>query len=230
MRAAIAFGVLAACALAVPARAAAPAADAGPNDLREFRLGMSVADLPRSGYAGLTCADMPKDAPKDAPGRALRDWADYRQCPAEPSGLRAVGFRYDESANPLAKVNGLYEGTKVGGHPVLLTLLIGDGHGDEGQVDGLVIETDPAARLYLRKKAFLLGDQVKARYGDEGWTCTEAKPTGDEEPIGTVFLHERCEKTTPTRRLILDRDLFRRAGTDIKDFVSSARLEILKPE
>ncbi len=222
---------ISAAALALAAFAVLPAAVGAPasgdqNDLREFHLGMSVADLPKSGYVDLTCADMPKNAPD----RMLQGWEDYRKCPAEPSGLRAVGFRYDESANPLSKVNSVYEGTKVGGHPVLLRLLIGDDNqGGGGRVDGIVIETDPTARLYLRKKAFLFGEQVKARYGDQGWTCTEGKPAADEEPVGGVFLKEHCEKTTPTRHFVLERELFRRAGQDLKDFVSHSRLEILKP-
>ena len=224
MRAILAATLALAALAALPVAALAAAGDQ--NDLREFRLGMSVADLPKSGYLGFTCADMPKNAP----GRTLQGWEDYRKCPAEASGLRAVGFRYDETTNPLSQVNSLYEGTKVGGHPVLLTLLIGgDGQEGGGRVDGIVIETDPTARLYLRKKAFLFGDQVKARYGDEGWTCTEGKPTADEEPVGGVFLKERCEKTTPTRHLVLDRELFRRAGQDLKDFVSRSRLQILEP-
>ena len=206
--------------LALAVLAALPAVAEERNDLREFRLGMSVDEMPKSGYLGFTCID----APKDAPNHDLPGWASFKQCPAEPSGLRAVGFQYDESANPLSKVNGLYEGTKVGGHPVLLTLLIGDG----GHLDGLVIETDPAARLYLRKKAFLFADQVKARYGDDGWSCTEGKPAADEAPVGGVFIREHCEKTTATRRLILDRALFRQAGQDNKDFTSQSRLEILK--
>ena len=221
MRLPLSLGLLLAAALATPALAAAPEGSGAANDLRDIRLGTNVADLPSSGYTGLTCADMPKDAP----GRALESWEDYKRCPEEPSGLRAVSFRYDEAANPLAKVNGLYEGTKVGGHPVLLTLLIGG----DGQVDGLVIETDPNARLYLRKKAFLFGDQVKARYGEEGWACKEGAPTADEEPVGGVFINEHCEKATSTRRLIFDREFFRRAGQDIKDFTSHSRLEILKP-
>ncbi len=224
MRAILATTLALAAFVVIPATLAAPA-PGDQNDLREFGLGMSVADLPRSGYTDFTCADLPKNAP----GRPLQGWEDYRKCPAEPSGLRAVGFRYDESANPLSKVNSVYEGTKVGGHPVLLSLLIGDGHGDEGQVDGIVIETDPTARLYLRKKAFLFGEQVKARYGDQGWTCTEGKPAADEEPVGGVFLKEHCEKITPTRHFVLERELFRRAGQDLKDFVSHSRLEILKP-
>ncbi len=186
------------------------------NDLREFRVGMAVGDLPNHGYQGFACAADPT--------RKLESWQSYGQCPADPSsGLRAVRFRYDEQANPLAKVNDLYEGTKVGGHPALLTLLIGD-----DQVRGLIIETDPAARLYLRKKAFLFGDQAKARYGDDGWTCANREPTADDQPVGSVFIDEHCEKTASGRHLILDRALFRRAGQDIKNFVSRSRLEILK--
>ena len=101
-----------------------------------------------------------------------------------------MGFRYDEAPTRLA-MGEQVEGTKVAGHPVLLSLLIGDGR---DSVDGIVIETDPTARLYLRKKAFLFGDQVKARYGDQGWTCRR-RARGDEEPVGGVFLKEHCEKT-----------------------------------
>ena len=185
------------------------------NDLREFRIGMAADELPRTGYLGFACADDAK--------RKLDGWQDYRQCPAEASGWHAVRFQYDEAANPLAKVNGLYEGTKVGGHPVLLTALMGD----DARLKGLVIETDPAARLYLRKKAFLFGEQVRARYGGAGWACASQDPAADQEPVGGLFVNEHCEKVTATRRLTLDRALFRRAGQDLKDFVSRSRLEIL---
>jgi hypothetical protein len=201
-------------ALILAVAAALPAA-AEENDLREFNVGMAVGDMPRAGYLAFACAD--------GPARKLDVWQDYRQCPAQASGWHAVRFQYDEAANPLAKVNGLYEGTKVGGHPVLLTALIGD----DDRLKGLVIETDPAARLYLRKKAFLFGEQVKARYGDAGWTCASQEPGPDQAPVGGVFINEHCEKATPSRRLTLDRALFRRAGQDLKDFVSRSRLEIL---
>ncbi len=183
------------------------------NDLREFRIGMAADEMPRTGYRGFACAD----------GAKLDGWQGYRQCPAEASGWRAVRFQYDEAANPLAKVNGLYEGTKVGGHPVLLTALMGD----DARLKGLVIETDPAARLYLRKKAFLFGEQVKARFGGAGWTCASREPAADQEPVGGMFVNEHCEKVTAARTLILDRVLFRRAGQDLKGFVSRSRLDIL---
>ena len=185
------------------------------NDLREFRIGMAAEELPRTGYLGFACAG-------DAV-RKLDGWQGYRQCPAQASGWHAVRFQYDEAANPLAKVNGLYEGTKVGGHPVLLTALMGD----DARLKGLVIETDSAARLYLRKKAFLFGEQVKARFGGVGWTCAGQDPAADQEPVGGVFINEHCEKLTAARKLTLDRMLFRRAGQDLKDFVSRSRLEIL---
>ncbi len=185
------------------------------NDLREFRVGMALDRLPRTGYLGFACAD--------DPGRKLDSWQGFRECPADASGWHAVRFQYDEAANPLAKVNGLYEGTKVGGHPVLLMALMGN----DGRLKGLVIETDPAARLYLRKKAFLFGAQVKARYGDAGWICASQEPAADQEPVGGVFVNERCEKTTAARKLTLDRVLFRRAGQELKSFVSRSRLEIL---
>ncbi len=150
----VAAGLLAAFWASAPlaADSSPGAAASGENDLREFRVGMGVDQLPKSGYRGFTCAD--------AADRKLQGWEDYGLCPREASGLHAVRFRYDESVNPLAKVNGLYEGTKVAGHPALLTLLISD----NARVEGLVIETDPAAPLFLRKKAFLFGNQVKARW------------------------------------------------------------------
>jgi len=187
------------------------------NDLREFRLGMKVAELPVSGYTDFTCAA--------APEQELPGWQDHRTCPANAAGLREVRFSYDETANPLAKVNDRFEGTRVGGHPVLISLLIDD----EGTVAGLQIVTDPKARLFMHKKAFLLGQQAKARFGEDGWTCKEGQPSGDEEPVGGVFIKEHCEKVTPTRRVTVERDLFRHGGQDVKDFVGDTKITILLP-
>ena len=205
--------LLLALAAATPVEGATSQDASRDNDLREFRVGMSVDQMPPTGYVAFACAG--------DPARKLGGWQDYRECPAEASGLHGVRFEYDEAANPLAQVNGIYEGTKVGGHPVLLTALLGD-----DRLEGLVIETDPAARLYLRKKAFLFGAQVKARYGDADWTCASRKPSPDEQPVGGMFVDEHCEKTTATRKLILDRVLFRRAGQELKKFVSRSRLRI----
>lgn len=197
------------------ANASGASRDTEPNDLREFRVGMPVAELPATGYRDFSCTD--------APERTLSGWSEYGKCPVGPAGFHSVSFRYDDNANQLARINEDARGTKIAGQPVLVALLIGD----DARVDGLRIETDPQARLYAYKKAFLFGQQVKARYGQEGWVCTDAQPSADEQPVGGVFVKEHCEKTTATRRLVLDRQLFRHAGEDLKKFTDGTQLTIL---
>ena len=193
--------------------AAAPAASQ-PEDLRDLRVGMSIGEIPADEYTHLACAG--------APGHALGGWNEFASCPADPDGLHSVVFRYNDALNPLARINDKYEGTNIAGHPVVLALLIDD----HGEVDAIRIETDPRARLYWRKKAFLLGLTVKARFGDEGWSCQERQPADTEAPVGGVFIKEHCEKTADARKFVLDRALYRRAGQSMQDFVSETHLEI----
>jgi hypothetical protein len=178
------------------------------NDLREFRVGMPVSALPESGYGSFTCAD---DAAQN-----LKDWRDYKLCPATREAFHAVSFRYDSGAN-----NGQ---TVVGGQPVNLALLIDD----SAQVAGLRIETDPHVSLYQHKKAHLFALQVKARFGEEGWTCQKAEPTATEQPVGGVFVHEHCEKVTESRRFLLNRQLFRDPSKNLREFTDATQLTILK--
>lgn len=184
------------------------------NDIREFRVGMPAADLPARGYLDFSCAA--------APDRKIAGWADYKQCPADAAGRHEIGFRYDDSANPVARVNESYNGTLVGGHPVVISLLIGD----DARVDAIRIETDPHARYYFRKKAFLFADQVKERYGQQGWACKDGAPSPEAQPVGGVFIRQHCEKTSAGRHLILDQTLYRDPKRDVRDFVGGTRLVI----
>ncbi|WP_316227399.1 hypothetical protein [Bradyrhizobium sp. SZCCHNR1047] len=187
----------------------AASAQAVPNyDLRDITVGMPVGDLPSEGYVNLTCA-------KD-PNRKLSAWSAWRDCPADEQARHAVRFDFDPETSQ--------DGTKVAGHPVLLTVLVDD----KGTVTGLTIETDPRARLYIRKKAFLLGNQVKSRYGAEGWDCKELEPTAGEQPVGGVFLREVCKKTVPGRTLTVERELFRKPDQDAKSFVDQTLVRITK--
>jgi hypothetical protein len=195
--------------LAFPSNAAAP------NDLREFRIGESVQELPTSGYIHFKCAEVP--------ATTLGSWQDYPRCPADARGLHAVTFEYDPSENPLALMNDSYEGTRVAGQPVRLALLISD----DRHVGGIRIQTDPSVRLYLRKRAFLFGLQARAHYGADGWNCEEAKPRPDEEPVGGVFIKEHCEKTTTTRHLIVERQLYHPAQKPLQDFIGASEVLIL---
>lgn len=197
------------------ARGKGVAAETGKlNDIREFRVGMTVADLPASGYGEFTCVA--------EPNRKIASWSQYKECPADPVGRHEVGFRYDLDANPMASLNEGYNGTRVGGHPVVISLLIGD----DARVEAIRIDTDPHARMYLHKKAFLLGEQVKERYGRDGWICHEGAPSADEQPVGGVFIKEHCEKTTAGRHLILDRELYRDPDQDLSHFVGGTQLLI----
>ena len=185
----------------------AAAQDPGGNDLRDIRLGKPATDLPEAGYGKLACANDSR--------KALTTWLDCRDCPADASGFHAIKFGYDPATDP--------DGTIVAGHPAVLTLLFDDA----GTVSGLRIETDPKARLYIRKKAFLFGIQAKSRYGLDGWSCTEAQPDAGEQPVGGVFVRERCSKTIHNRSIVVERSLFRKPEQDIKSFVSETRMTIL---
>lgn len=186
------------------------------NDLRTFHVGMTVPELPAHGYLDFTC--------DGKPGQSLPGWSAYTSCPADPHGLHDVDFRYDDAYNPRARVNPSAGGTKVGGQPAILTLMIDD----HGVVQGLRIATDPHVPPYLHKKAFLFRDQVRQQFGSDGWTCTTGHPTADEEPIADIFIKQHCEKVTPTRHLYLDTSLYQHPGAHtLKDMVNSTVLTIM---
>jgi hypothetical protein len=184
------------------------AQDPGGNDLRDIRLGKPAMELPSAGYVNLACANDSR--------KTLTTWSGWRDCPADTSGFHAVKFGYDPATSP--------DGTIVAGHPAVLTLLVDDA----GTVSGLRIETDPKARLYIRKKAFLFGIQVKSRYGLDGWSCTQAQPNAGEQPVGGVYVRERCTKTTPNRSIVVERNLFRKPDQDMKNFVDETRISIMQ--
>lgn len=175
------------------------------KDLREIEVGMAVMELPVAGYTNFVCA-----------GKRIAGWSAWRDCPVDAEGLHAIRFDYDPATSR--------EGTIVAGHPAILTLFVEDG----GVVAGLRIETDPQARLYKRKKAFLLGLQVKSRYGEDGWTCREGQPSGGEQPLGGVFVKESCTKTLEGRSIEVERNLFRRPDQDTKSFVDETRIIIFR--
>lgn len=190
--------------------APAAAQQAAGNDLRSIRIGMAVNDLPAAGYVNFACAN--------EQGHTITAWSDWSKCPAGNDGLHAIRFDYDPSTSR--------EGTIVAGHPALLTLLVDD----KGMVAGLRIETDPKARLYMRKKAFLFGMQVKSRYGTDGWTCQEAQPENGEQSVGGVYINESCRKTVQGRSITVERALYRRADQDMKSFVDKTSVLIQRPQ
>ena len=186
----------------------APAAMAagGAGDLHGgVSVGMAVADMPASGYKDFACVE-----PK---AKALAGWAEWKSCTADADGLRELHVAIDEPGEDV---------TLVAGHPVDLTL----GFNEAGRLARIVIDTKRKGPMFLRKKAFLLGLQAKARYGDEGWSCEESPLASDEEPLGATSVKEHCMKSAGDRRVTVDRSLFRKVGSDPKGFTSASHVEI----
>jgi hypothetical protein len=191
------------------------------GDLRDLSVGMRVGELPAVGYVNLACGNDGGE-----PGQALAGWAEFARCPADAAGLYEVAFEYDDSLQQWAAVSDKWEGTQVAGHPVIPSLLIDD----QGVVQRIRIVTDPDARLYLKKKAFLLPIRVMGRYGRDGWDCKDAEPGEGMTPVGGMFIDRRCEKTFHNRRLVLETRLYRTAEQSGREFTDSTRLEIIKSD
>jgi hypothetical protein len=184
--------------------ACASAAEHG--DLRGgVTVGMSAAELPTGGYKDFVCV-----APK---GKSLGSFAEWKTCEPDADGLRDLHAAIDEPGT---------DDTLVAGHPVNLTL----GFDGGGRLARIVIETKSKGPMYLRKKAFLLGLQAKARYGDSGWDCREFPLNGDEEPLGPTSVKEHCVKSAGERKVTIDRSLFRKVGAEAKAFTSESHVVI----
>ena len=192
--------------------AALGAASAVAGDIREFTVGLGVDQLPDTGYLGFTCA-----ADAGGEGQAVAGWGSFRDCPPGPRGLREVFFRYDDSG----AVSEDFEGTMVAGHPVLISLLIGD----DGIVEGLRVSSDPDARDYHKRRARMLSNMVKTRFGLTGWRCIDAPPDSGEFEIGGLYINERCEKDLGDRRVVLLSQFFRRYGETGESIVSTTHFE-----
>ncbi len=187
------------------------------NDLREFRVGMTVSELPQQGYGNFICG-----AGGETGGPTLENWAEYMRCAPDEEGLREVQFQYTATRVEFVKANDKWEGTRVYGHPAIVSLLIDQ----DGVVDGIRIVTDPEARRYMRKKAFLLGQQAKFHFSPKTWRCEAKEPSSGEEPVGGIFRKERCVNRFDNRVVKLEIDLFRTPGQTMESFVNATRIEI----
>jgi hypothetical protein len=198
---------LLACALGVAMTpAAATLAVADHADLYGgVNIGMSAATIPKDDYKDFRCV-----SPK---GKTLAGLTDWRACDAGPDGVRMLHASIDEPGE---------DDSMVAGHPVDLKV----GFSGDGRLARIVIDTKAKGPMYLRKKAFLLGMQAKARYGQDGWTCQELPLAANEEPLGPSSVNEHCVKTAGDRRITVERSLFRKVGAQQRDFTSGSHIVI----
>jgi hypothetical protein len=189
-------------------------------DIWTLKLGTPASALPLDAFIDYACGS--NGGP---PQQALTDWSDYQKCQAEPNGLREVYFRYDDELEYWARAHrsrtliAQYAGTKVADFPVVVSGLFDA----KGMLAGLRIVTDPEASPQDRKQAYTLTDFFKARYGSDGWDCTNTPPAAGESPVGTLYINRRCTKLVKgDMRAVLETRFLRKPGQ--AEFSGSARV------
>jgi hypothetical protein len=206
-------------------------------DIWSLQLGTPAAALPNNNFIDYACGS--NGGPPQQP---LSSWSDYGKCPLEKNGLHEVYFRYDDELEYWAKAHrartllAQYGGTKVLDFPVILSGLFDAG----GTLAGLRVVTDPRVGSQERKQAYTLSNFFKARYGSEGWACTDSPPSPGETPVGTLYINRRCTKLVKDdMRALLQTRFLRLSGQaefsgsgklTVGEFESSTRLELLRPD
>jgi len=196
-------------ALATVAPKLAGAQAAGdPGEIHGLKLGLKAQSMTLEGWSELACGS--NGGP---PRLSLGGWADFAKCQYEASGLHEVAARYDDEAEYVAKAMGnpnaaAETGTRVAGHPVILSALFDDG----GTLRGIRMISDPRATELERRMAHLLGDAVMNHYGRDGWACTDLPPAQGETPVGGIFIKSRCEKAASEKVLTVETHFLRKAG------------------
>lgn len=149
------------------------------------------------------------------PSIPLKGFSDFMRCRPERSGLREVYFRNDDELEYWAKANDLameveqYSGTKVYGFPIVASALFAS----NGNLTGLRIVSDPRDTSRRREDAYSLRNFLTARFGRDGWNCTDGQPEDGEGPVGRTFIKQHCTKSPEGGRLLdLTTHYFRKRG------------------
>ena len=206
-------------------------------DVWSLRLGTPAAALPRDAFVDYACGS--NGGPPQQP---LSGWSDYGKCPPEADGLYEVYVRYDDELEYWARAHrartliAQYAGTKVLDFPVIVSGLFDAG----GTLAGLRIVTDPQTGPQERKQAYTLSNFFNARYGGDGWDCTDTPAAPGETPVGALYINRRCTKlTNDETRVVLNTKFLRKPGQaefsssgklTVGQFESSTRLELLRPD
>src|SRR6516164_9731326 len=223
------FSLVAVCAEAQPPR--------DPGEIHGLKLGLKAAEMSTDAFGDLACGS--NGGP---PRQAIDDWSDFSKCRPEASGLYEVNARFDDQLeyvgraidDPMFAQGRL--GTRVAGHPVILSVLFDK----DGVLRGLRMVSDPRGSMMERRMAHMLRLAIINRYAPEGWTCTDLPPAAGETQVGGgVFIKQRCEKHTAERDLFVEAHFLRKPGqSDINpatgesttgQFESWTRFEIMDP-
>jgi hypothetical protein len=229
------FNILVAIFLTTAAHAAEPPRD--PGEIHGLKLGLKAAEMSTDTFGDLACGS--NGGPPRTP---IDDWSDFRKCRPEPSGLYEVNARFDDQMeyvgraidDPMFAQGRL--GTRVAGHPVILSVLFDR----DGVLRGIRMVSDPRGSIMERRMAHMLRLAIINRYDPDGWACTDLAPAPGETPVGGgVFIKQRCEKHTPVRDLFIEAHFLRKPGqSDVNpvtgeattgQFESWTRFELMDP-
>jgi hypothetical protein len=209
---------------------------ADPGEIRGLKLGLKAATMNLDGFGDLACGS--NGGP---PRQKIDAWTEFAKCRPEESRLHEVYVRFDDEDDYIGRAidEPRYArgktGTRVAGHPVILSALFDP----TGVLRGLRFITDPRAAPQERRMAHMLRLAVINRYEPDGWACVDSPPAEGETAVGGVFLKQRCEKVAQGRHLMVEGRFFRKPGQADNDpvtgeyragqFESATRFEIFDP-
>src|SRR5580704_2052367 len=208
-----------------------------PGEIHGLKLGLKAAEMSADTFGDLACGS--NGGP---PRQTIGGWTEFRKCRPEPNGLYEVYAPFDDQQDYVARAidDPMYAqgrvGTRVAGHPVILSVLFDK----DGVLRGIRMISDPRAAPLERRMAHMLRLAIINRYEPDGWNCTDLPPAQGETPVGGgVFIKQRCEKHTPGRDLMVEAHFLRKPGQSEIDpatgeptsgqFESWTRFEIIDP-
>ena len=180
----------------LPARAQKP----DPGEIHGLELGLKAPSMTMDGFGELACGS--NGGP---PRQRLDDWTGFRTCRVEASGLHEVYARFDDEDEFIGRAiddplyAGSRTGTRVAGHPVILSALFDDA----GVLRGLRFISDPRASPIERRMAHLLRLAIINHYDPADWSCTDLPAdTGERPECLHHYAHcaERCRRRHRPRR------------------------------
>jgi hypothetical protein len=208
-----------------------------PGEIHGLKLGLKADEMSTDTFGDLACGS--NGGP---PRQAIDDWPDFRKCRLEPNGLYEVNVRFDDQQDYIGRAidDPMYAqgriGTRVAGHPVILSVLFDK----DGVLRGIRMISDPRGSIMERRMAHMLRLAIINRYEPDGWSCTDLPPAAGETPVGGgVFIKQRCEKRTAERDLYVEAHFLRKPGqsdinpttgeTTTGQFESWTRFELMDP-
>jgi hypothetical protein len=187
----------------------------------DIPLNTPAAELPNDAFIEFACGT--NGGP---PSRPIKDFTEFARCPADANGLHEVYFRYDDELEYVAraleqeKEIQIYRGTQAYDYPIIASLLFND----QGIDKGMRIVTDPRdTAIRDRNEFWTMGNFLKQRFGSDGWDCKDLPAAEGENPVGSYFIKNHCEKIDKGLHLIVEQQYLQKKG---QTFINPANGQI----